>query len=77
MRLEIKTPTTIKLVKIGKRFMTIIRLFNNVNNVGEYRLFIFRPNKVLTKGSVYRNDISFKDRLCELLNEGYVVVEED
>lgn len=77
MRLEIKTPTTIKLVKIDKRFMTIIRLFNNVNNVGEYRLFIFRPNRVLTKGSVYRNGISFKDRLSELLNEGYVVVEED
>ena len=77
MRLEIKTPTTIKLVKIDKRFMTIIRLFNNVNNVGEYRLFIFRPNKVITKGSVYRNGISFKDRLDELLNEGYVVVEED
>ena len=77
MRLEIKTPTTIKLVKIDKRFMTIIRLFNNVNNVGEYRLFILRPNRVLTKGSVYRNGISFKDRLSELLNEGYVVVEED
>lgn len=77
MRLEIKTPTTIKLVKIDKRFMTIIRLFNNVNNVGEYRLFILRPNRVLTKGSLDRNGISFKDRLSELLNEGYVVVEED
>lgn len=77
MRLEIKTPATIKLVKIDKRFMTIIRLFNNVNNVGEYRLFILRPNRVLTKGSLDRNGISFKDRLDELLNEGYVVVEED
>lgn len=77
MRLEVKTPTTIKLVKIDKRFMTIIRLFNNVNNVGEYRLFILRPNRVLTKGSLDRNGISFKDRLSELLNEGYVVVEED